>query len=410
MKNNGIFGILAIGLILGAPFASASSQEPAPVPPQVMEIRVHVVAGGQFVGDLKLADFGVLEDGRTRPVSSLTLVRGGQVAYREGEGSIPVHLNRSYTLLFQIVDWDPNLSVAIEHLFASVLLPGDAVSLITPFRPYHLEKDALSQRSKAELEKSLKDVLRKDILRGSGEYRNLVNDLKRLTKAIGGESSTFQEDMESDVSTDGASFGLETQISRYREALMSMERIRHIDEDKLLAFAAQLKPTFGQKTVVMFYQREYRPELSPGTLNRLMSVYQDNPDILGSLMDLFHFYKREKTFDADKVKRAFADAGIDFHFIFVERKSQRIFGATMREQSEDVYPGFVAIAKATGGTSDSSLNTATAFKHAADVSGDYYILSLAPETVAADGAFRAFDVRVARPGCHVTFPLGHYAK
>lgn len=403
-------GILAIGLILGAPFVVASSQEAAPSPPQGMEIRVHVTAGGQFVGDLKLADFGVLEDGRTRPVSSLTLVRGGQVAYREGEGSIPVHLNRTYTLLFQIMDWDPNIATAIDHLFATVLLPGDAVSLVTPFRPYHLQPDALSQRTKAELQKSMKDVLRKDILRGSGEYRNLVNDLKRLTRAIGGETSTFQEDMESDSSTEGASFGLETQISRYREALMSMERIRHVDEDKLMSFAASLKPTPGQKTVVMFYQREYRPELSPGTMNRLMSIYQDNPDILGSLMDLFQFYKREKTFDADKVKKAFADAGIDFHFIFVERKSQRIFGATMREQSEDVYPGFVAMARATGGTADSSLNTSAAFKFAAEVSSDYYILSLAPDTVAADGAFRAFDVRIARPGCHVTFPLGHYAK
>jgi hypothetical protein len=410
MKLKRFSWILAIGLILGAPFVVASSQEPAPAPPQGLEIRVHVMAGGQFVDDLKLADFGLFEDGRARPISSLTLVRGGQVAYREGEGSIPVHLNRSYTLLFQIVDWDPGFSEAVEYLFTSVLLPGDAVSLITPFRPYHLQRDALSQRTKAELEKSLKDVLRKDILRGSGEYRNLVNDLKRLTKAIGGETSTFQEDMESDTSTEGASFGLETQISRYREALMSMERIRHIDEDKLLAFAAQLKPATGQKTVVMFYQREYRPELSPGTMNRLMSIYQDSPDILGSLMDLFHFYKREKTFDADKVKKAFADAGIDFHFIFVERKSQRVFGATMREQSEDVYPGFVAIARATGGTADSSLNTSTAFKLAADVSGDYYILSLAPDTMAADGAFRAFDVRVNRPGCHVTFPLGHYAK
>jgi len=145
-------------------------------------------------------------------------------------------------------------------------------------------------------------------------------------------------------------------------------------------------------------------------MNRLMSLYQDNPDILGNLMDLFQFYKREKTFDAGRVKRAFADAGIDFHFIFVEKKTQRVFGATMREQSEDTYPGFVEIAQATGGTAASSLNTAAAFKHAAAVSSDYYILSFRPVEGPVDGAFRAYDVRVSRPGCKTVFPIGFYAR
>lgn len=400
-------GILTIVMILGG--LAAAAQDAAPV--REREVRVRVTSGGRPVTDLKMSDFTVQEDGRSLPIGALTSVQGGRVVFREGEGALPVSLDRTYTLLFQIMDWDPVLSEAVDHLFAAVLQPGDAVSLVTPFQSYHLQRDALAGRPKAELQKSMTDVLRKDILRGSGEYRGLINELKRLTKSIGGSTTTFDEDMGTDPTMESSGgFGLEMQIDRYRQALMAMEGLRLVDEAKLLAFAGSLRPVRGQKTVIMFYQREYRPEISPATMNRLMSLYQENPDILGNLMDLFQFYKREKTFDAGRVKRAFADAGIDFHFIFVEKKTQRVFGATMREQSEDTYPGFVEIAQATGGTAASSLNPSAAFKHAAAVSSDYYILSFRPGEVPADGAFRTYDVRVSRPGCKTVFPLGFYAR
>ena len=225
------------------------------------------------------------------------------------------------------------------------------MTLVTPLKPYQLQKNALAARSKEDLSKSMAEVLRKDISRGGGEYRSLISELKRLTRAIeagGGTSTTFDEDLESDSSTESGTFSLDMQIDRYRQSLMKLDAMRLVDESKLLAFAGSLKGVPGQKTVVLFYQREYRPEISASAMNGLMSLYQDNPDILANIMDLFQFYKREKTFDGDKVARAFADAGIDFHFIFMEKKSQRVYGATMREQSEDVLPGFTRIAAGDG--------------------------------------------------------------
>jgi hypothetical protein len=395
---------------LGAPVFAVQAQDVNLPLPQTVEVRVNVSAGGRFVDDLGLKDFGILEDGRPQSAISLALVRGGQLVRREGDGTGPASLERSYTLLFQVVDWDPALVEAIDYLFGSVLKPGDSMTLVTPVKPYHLQKDAMASKSKAELTKGMKDTLRKDILRGGGEYRDLISELRRLTKAIGGGTTTFDEDMETDSSTETGGFGLEMQIDRYRSSLMRMEGIRLVDEAKLLAFANSLKPVPGQKTVVLFYQREYRPEISSTTMNRLMSLYQDNPDILGNLMDLFQFYKREKTFKADQVKQAFADAGINFHFIFMERKAQRVFGATMREQSEDTYPGFVEIAKATGGTAESSRSPATTFKHAAETSDNYYILRYTPEGYVPDGGFRQIEVKVARGGCHVASPIGYYAR
>lgn len=411
MTKRWLPGAFLTALACGIPLFTVASQEAAPLPSATVEVRVHVTSGGRFVDDLALGDFGLLENGKSQKLGSLTLIRNGQVARQEGIEGLRVPPSRSYTLLFQLVDWDPNLAAAIDHLFAAVLKPGDSLALVTPFKPYHLQSDALAQRTKAELSESMKDVLRKDVLRGGGEYRDLIADLRRLSRGIGGASGAVADDIDSDPTADADSgFGLEMLIDRYRQSLMRMEGIRLVDEAKLLAFAGSLRPLAGQKTVVLFYQREFRPEISPTTMTRLMSLYQDNPSILGNLMDLFQFYKREKTFNADRVKKAFADADIDFHFIFMEKKNQRVFGATMREQSEDTYPGFVEMAKATGGTAESSTNPAKAFQHAADASSDYYLLSYVPEAAGAGPGFRPVEVRVKRGGCLVTNPLGYYAK
>jgi hypothetical protein len=365
-----------------------------------------------FQDDLKLEEFTLLADGWPQAIRSLALVRGGSIVRREGAGPAEAPpLERTYILLFQAVDWDPKLAGVIEYLFGSILKPGDAMTLITPFKPYRLQRDALAVKSKDELAKSMEDVLRKDISRGSGEYRDLINDLKRLTKAISGSTAAFDEDLGTDPTMEAAGgFGLEMQIDRYRSTLLKLDSIRLVDEDKLVAFAGSLKPVRGQKTVVLFYQREYRPEISAGTMNRLMGLYQENFDIILNLMELFQFYKREKTFNADRVKRAFADAGIDFHFVFMEKKSQRVFGATMREQSEDAFPGFVDIAKATGGTAETAQNPSATFKRAADASSDYYILSYVPDSAAPPGVFRTIEVKVGRPGCEVVNRLGYFSK
>lgn len=397
--------------VLGALVAAGASQEARPPSPAAVEVRVHVSAAGRFQDDLKLEDFSLLEAGRPQKIESLTLVKGGTLARREGGESHAPRLERTYTLLFQAVDWDPKLAGAIEHLFGSVLKPGDAMTLVTPFKPYQLQRDALAAKSKAELSKGMEDVLRKDISRGGGEYRDLVNDLRRLTRAISGNTDSFDDEMATDPSMDSTGgFGIEMQIDRYRTTLLKLESLRLIDDDKFVAFAESLKAVPGQKTVVLFYQREYRPELSVATMNRLMVLYQDAPDVQASLMELFQFYKREKTFDIERVKRAFADAGIDFHFIFMEKKSQRVFGATMREQSEDMYPHFVTMAKASGGTAESSQNPAVSFQRAADASNDFYILSYVPDLPEGDGGFRTLEVRVGRAGCAVANRLGYYAK
>ena len=219
--------------------------------------------------------------------------------------------------------------------------------------------------------------------------------------------------MASDTST--SDFAINQQLDFYRNNLKRMEGMRLVDEDKLVAFAGSLRKRPGQKVVYFFYEREYRPEMSPMTMQELLSQYQDDPTIQANLMDLFTFYRREPTFSAERVKKAFADAGIVFNFIFMDKKSQRVFGGSMREMSEDIFPGFREIALATGGLVEISQNPAVSFQRATAVNSGYYLLFYTPTQVPVAGEFQAIRVKVVSPeaagkGYAVTARLGYYAR
>jgi len=378
-----------------------------------IEVPVRVFDGKRFVDDLKLGDFEIFEDGIPISPDSLHLVKGRSIVRREGPGTFQPNTSRTFYLMFQTVDWDSKLADAIDHLFSSVLLAGDAMTLVTPTKPYALQKDALATRSSSQLSKAMQDILRRDIQQGGGQYRDITRELTRLSRSIGGIGAGATDEIEKEIDSETSmGWGLEQQFEHYRNALMTMESLRLVDEKKLLAFANLLKAVPGQKTLFFFYAREYRPEMNPKAIQTLMGLYQDNPTILSSLMDLFQLYKHESTFNSELVKKAFADAGIVFHFIFMEKKSQRVFGAYMREQSEDIFPGFRDIAAATGGVTEISQNPAASFARASAASEDYYLLSYTPPASGAGSSFRTIEVKVNRPGAAYTVVnrLGYIAR
>ncbi|MGZ4887298.1 MAG: VWA domain-containing protein [Candidatus Aminicenantales bacterium] len=405
--------VLLLGLILVAAASLPAGQVAGKAIASPVEVRVRVSDGGRFVDGLGLKDFEILENGLPQSVNALYVVHGQKIDRREESQPAEPSVARSYYLLFQAVDWDPRLAEAIDYLFSSVLLPGDTMTLVTPMKPYSLQKDALATKPKEALSKGMQNILRKDIQKGGGEYRDVIKTLRRVANAIEGPQKTAQDDIESDTSS--SDFGLGQQLDFYRNEIKRMESIRLVDENKLVAFAESIKSRPGQKTVYLFYEREFRPEISPMTMQVLLSQYQDDPTVQGNVMDLFQFYKRESTFSADRVKKAFADADISFHFIFMDKKSQHVFGGSMHEQSEDIFPGFRELALSTGGLSEISQNPAASFKRAAASTESYYLLWYTPVNRAADGGFRPIQVSVkaknpAGKDYAVSSRLGYYAR
>ncbi len=378
-------------------------------PMGAIEVPVLVHDQNVFVDDLSLDDFEIYEDGVYQIPSRLFLIQGQDIVRTdERVPAFPPYVGRNIYILIQTTDWDTRLADAIDYLFTSVLLPGDSLTIVTPMKPYVLTQEALAKTSKAELAKNMQQILRKDVQLGSGEYRGLIRDLRRLTSSMGGRSDTMDADLETDTSS--GDFGLEQQLDRYRTTLTKLETLRLVDETKLLDLAATLRNTRGRKIIYFFYQREFRPEISSGTMNQLISLNQDNPDILGNLMELFNFYRRDTTLHPDVINKAFADASLVLDFIYMNKEAQHFFGATMREQSEDVFQAFTKIAQATGGISDTSQNPAASFQKAVSRWGKYYLLNYVPTAPERDGSFRRIEVRVKGKNYQIFNRLGYYAK
>jgi VWFA-related protein len=396
-----------IVLLISLPFALPASQA-APPSAGMIEVTVRVERAGQFVDSLKLDDFEVLEDGRPQPLQSLYLFKGQDLLRYDERTPVQVTASRHFYLLFQATDHDPRFAEAVDDLFRNVLRPGDTMTLMTPLKVYTLNEEALRSKPFDVLSKEMQQILRKDVQAGAGEYRELIRDLRRIVQAIGGTSRAVDADMETDSTA--SAFGLEMTLERYRQNLTKLEGLRLLDERKLLSFAGGLKARPGRKYVYLFYQREFRPEISSGVLTTMLSMYQDQPNVLSDLQDLFQFYRRELPLNMEGIKRAFADAGLCLNFIFMNKESQAIFGATMREQSEDVFRVFTAIAKATGGLSETAQNPAASFHAASQATAEHYLLYYSPDNPAKDGTFRTIEVRAKGEGLTVSNRLGYFAR
>jgi hypothetical protein len=96
--------------------------------------------------------------------------------------------------------------------------------------------------------------------------------------------------LETDTETE--EIGLEMLLPRYKEILAKMEALRRIDIDKFILFAQARKNQSGQKFVFFIYQREFRPEISPAVIQKIMGLYQDSPHVLDGIQELFMFYTR----------------------------------------------------------------------------------------------------------------------
>jgi hypothetical protein len=190
-----------------------------------------------------------------------------------------------------------------------------------------------------------------------------------------------------------------------------MEELRVVDYKKFLQFAASRKSMQrGQKIVIFFYQREFRPEISSGVINRIMSGYQDKPHIISEVQDLFQFYRMDFNFNTERVKQAFADSSIFFNLIFMHKEPERALGITMREQSEDAFNAFSQIAKATGGIVDSSQTPLAAFKNCVDAAQSYYMLYYTPVDSKKDGKFKSIKVGVKNKSYKIAHRLGYFVN
>jgi hypothetical protein len=393
--------LMFLGALCALTHAKADSPLAAPAP---VPVAVRVFDGDRFVSDLTLSDFEVDEAGMRVMPWALFLVRKDRVERREGRPDPAPDLSRSLVLSFQMTDYHSKIPEALEFLFTKELLPTDTLEIETPMRVYRLSSSALRAKPRPILARELTEIVRKDIIEGGMAYNTAVRDLKRIVRQIGGTGRTGLGDTEGEIDEGGS---LEQQLMLYGDHLQQMEVLRAVDEAKLTGFAGRMKGQPGQKLAFFVYQREFRPEISPQTLDRLVMGNQDRPDILASLESLFAMYKRPVNMNRTSIMQAFADSGMDFNFLYVNRPPERVSGINMREQSEDVFKALSGAAEATGGLTDTFQNPATSLAKALRTTEQFYVLLFDSSTAAPPGTFIDLAVRVKGKDFRVVHRSGY---
>jgi len=405
--------IVVVAILAAALCLAGAVQQASPPPTQspkisLIEVPVRVLAGGRFVDTLRAEDFVLTENGRPQRIEALYLVRKGLISREEAPPGIRPQPHRTFYLFFQMTEYFSKIEDAINILFNKLLQPDDAVVFVTPLRQFALSAQAMKKKSREALIKEMTGLLRKDIQESGSDYRSVLSNLKMILRSINGAQGAMDKDVESGLVD--SSYSLETLLTRYRSTLQKLDSIRLVDETKFMNLAEVLKKQEGQKFVFFFYQREFRPEIDGNVMNQSLMDFQDRPGIMANLSDLLQFYQRDVNLDLGKVSQAYADADVNFNFIFMDNTAKSGGGIRMREQSEDVFKIFTAICQATGGIQDSSPNPAAGFQNTVESAENYYLLYYADPATAADGSFRTIVVRIKDKDYSIKHRLGFFAK
>lgn len=363
-----------------------------------IEIPVRVFQGDNFIDDLTIEDFEVLENGIVQNIEAVYLIKKRSVTKEEGNQRFFPSVARNFILMFEIIDYIPNIDDSIDYFFDNILLPGDELTVFTPVKAYKFNSKAFEMFSKEDIAMKLKKTLRTDTVIGNSEYRSVLREMESVF--------TMEE------------LAIDEKLSLYRQVLSRFERLRSIDQEALINFANFLKEKEGQKNVFMFYQKDVVPQLNPRAMEQLITGNQDRMDIVASVTELFDFFRRDINIDVDNVKKVFSDSSISMHFLYITKppfqgsslsRSGTGQSITMADQTENVFSTFQEMAQATGGFIGSSFYGTEIFKKALDASENYYLVYYSPLNYKPNGKFNKVKIKVKGKNYRITHRAGYFA-
>jgi len=384
-----------------------------------VEVPVRVFDGNIFVDTLGKDDFEVLEDGVPQKIESVYLVKRSTIERsEEGKKYLP-DTARKFYLFFELTDYVPKMAEAIEDFVQNILAVDDSLVIVTSLKTYQMKEQALALKSREAIAAELLRLIEKDSQMGNSEFRSTLDELTILAKAISssvrgsGERMAAARGVVQDQMSEGTSgaegMQLDEQIIYYSALLDKLDTLRQIDQAKLADFARLLKKQEGQKSVFLFYQREYIPQIDPKLITEYMTYYQDNIYVYQTLTNVNKALDRQMSFDVDKIKQLYSDASTSIHFLFLATPRENVEGVYFEEWSSDVFSAFREMAEATGGFFDSSANPAPIFHNALQASENYYLLYYSPGKIEeTETVFRKIEVRVKKGDYRVLHRSGYY--
>jgi len=383
-----------------------------------IEVPVRVFKGDTFVDNLTIADFELYENGRLQTLDAVYLVKKTVIQRKEETSPFLPSTGRHFYLFFELNEYDPKIREALEYFVREVLVPGDELVIVTPMKTYRMKSETLYNAGRESVFEKLLGILRRDILIGSAEYNDVLEEMKALALTMVGSIGMSGSDPQSQTVGDPfawsdsvfeVSTSIEEQLQMYAACLSRLENLRHVDRARIAGLADHLRGQTGQKEIFLFYQREFIPKLDPTVLNIFMSRYNERPDIVQTVTGIFEFFRRDALFDLESIKKAYADSGAAVHFLFLTRPAPKVHGVTMEEQSEDIFALFREMSRATGGYNASTANISAAMRSAVAAAENYYLLYYTPKDYQSDGQFRSLRVKLKSGSYRLSHRLGYIA-
>ena len=262
-----------------------------------IEVPVRVFKGDTFIDNLTIDDFEIYEDGVLQDIEAAYFIKKTNIERQEEKKKFTPKTQRHFFLFFEIEDYPKRLKDGINYFFENVLVPGDNLTIVSPQKMYRFESQSFLKMTRKEIVEELGSILRKDAVMGSSEYRSAIHDLQRMTRQI---AAMMGNPLDVDATEGDAqlfSKDLDEVFSLYIVLLEKLESLRRVDKQKLLDFANYLQDMEGQKFVILFYQREFIPQLDSRILEQVAELYQDMPNFVFQLQTIHGLSSREVSID-----------------------------------------------------------------------------------------------------------------
>jgi hypothetical protein len=374
-----------------------------------VEVPVRVFHEGEFVDDLTLADFVVLENGVKQKLDAVYLVRSKTVARRDEKRAFTPDTSRTFYLFFEVREYTRRLHAAIGYFMQNVFLPDDDLILISPGKTFRLRDIAKEARTREEILQEIRELLRPGAVLGNTEFRTTLADMAEITREIRSFFQILTGDQEGELDPGELTYMKNKLLVDYVGLTTRLQTLRQADEMRLLDLARYLDRKAGQNFVFMFYEKKLIPQLDPYLWERLVNML-DTTEYTQSLVEQkIGSNIREEYLDHTKIARAFADTSTSVHFLHVSPIQANIPDMVMREAGSETFRVLASIASATGGYAASSTDPETLFKSALAASENYYLLYYTPREYIGDGKFKYIKVDVKRQGIKVSHRMGYFA-
>lgn len=251
---------------------------------------------------------------------------------------------RSYMLVFDVIDYTAQMKEAVTHFFNNVLQPGDQLIVVTPSKFIGFSPQKLAT-PKAKLINGILKQLKQDISMGTVKYRAILEPMKQLVQGLSGASSS--------------GLSVKQALVNYKQHRQNLFLLRQNMEQKLMRFVDVFRRVKGENHLLMFFEKEFRPIPDKDTMGRL----RENPSIAFDAAEAFVEEQYKTGLNLQRLTAGFKYAKVRFHFLYLQGKSARTRrGVDYIENSGDIYDVFTQLAKATGGIKLTSSKTSTFIK------------------------------------------------